>query len=375
MIYICAGLLATALTMLQRVPAPTSSPLSEGGAGVAERQRASIGSNSHSAGWIGIWASFAILFVVAGFRYGPGTDFWARYVPIFENVRLGRTVDAEYGYLLINRAIAAITTDYQWLFVVMSLATVGLFYRFIHRMSLDPTLSVYIYVFGGFYLEAFNLVRQGLAIAILLNTVELVLRKKPAAFIVLTMVAVSLHSSALLWFAVWPLIRMRGGRIVRVAVTALLAFMIVAMPGLLESLVTRFAQDYAWYFQSNYGDVRAFDRTALPMAVAIFVGLVVVVRKAGVGDKYLLAIAGLQGVQVVALLATTTVAYAFSRATYYFTPIQIIAVPILLSAIRDDQLRRAVTLIFLLVYGLSFYYKFIVWNSHGVMPYDFAFAH
>lgn len=372
MVYYFLGLVSALLVALHQRPAPIAGPSDRAARVQGATSDRSTETPRHVSGRVGFVAALALLVVAGGFRYGPGTDFWGRYVPAFQLAHTGRPIQMERGYLFINELVASVTDDFQWLFFVMSLLTVGLVFRFIRRMSVAPALSVFIFVIGGFYLEGFNLVRQALAIAILLNTIELVLRKKLGAFVIATAIAASLHSSALIWLVVWPAIRMRGGRAARVLGTISLAGAVVAAPWALQALVLRLAPDYAWYFDSNYGQVRAFDRTALPISLVIFAGLVFVSRRSGSRHEgLLLAVTTLQGIQLVAVAATETVAYAFSRITYYFTPIQMIAVPLLIASMPNRALRQLAGLVVLAVYTYAFYYKFVVWNAHEVLPYDF----
>jgi hypothetical protein len=310
------------------------------------------------------------LAAISALRYGPGTDYWARYAPIFERARYGMHVDTEYGFLLTNQAVAAVTPDYQWLVAVMSLSTVALFFRFIVRMSLNPALSVYIYMFSGTYLESFNLIRQGLAIAILLNTLELVERRRPIPFVLLTLLAASFHASAVLWLAIWPLLRVRGGALSRVGLLSALILVIIAAPATLASAVDRFAPGYSWYFQSNYGEVRAFDSSVLLISIAVLIASLLVLPGVIRKSTYVTGIVNLQIMQVAALVATVTIAYAFSRLSNYFTPIQIVAVPLLISAVPLRGFWRIGTLVLLVAYPVTFYYRFLVWNAHGVLPYE-----
>lgn len=360
--------------LLYRRPVSSSSPLRHLTLDSPQLAQRIEGRGAPIASALGLCGSFLILFVIAALRYGIGTDYWARNAPLFAQIRQGDSADYEQGFVLINRVVGVFTDDHQWLFAVMSFATIGLYYRFIVRMSLNPALSVFVFVFGGFYLESFNLVQQSLAIAILLNTLELAMRRKPAKFLIITLIAVTVHSSAFVWFAVWPLMWVRAGRVTRIALTVGLATTILVAPQALGSLVEEFAPEYAWYFGSDYGRVRPVDPSVLGVALLVFAWSAALVGRSSAGDRYADTVVNLLGVSVVLLLATVSIAYAFVRVNYYFSPMQILAVPLLLSMIRDGPLRNLVTSAFMAVYAVAFYYQFIVWNAHGVMPYDSIFS-
>lgn len=356
--YLMVGIVASLLMLTYRRPAAGA----DGRVITAATGRAS--SN------LGLYSSFAILTVVAASRYGIGTDYWARYVPLFERVQQGGHVDTEPGFLLINQLVAIFTSDSQWVIAVMSIATIGLMYRFSVRFSLNPALSIFVFVFGGFYLEGFNLVRQSLAIAIVLNTIEFIPRKRPLPFLSVTLLAATVHASALLWLAVWPLARLRGGRLTQLLLMCGALGALVAVPQIVSVLVTQFAPDYSWYFQSNYAGVQGFDPAGVLLALFVFVCTMAVSARGAVEDRYRKVIMNVQIVQIIAIVATLTISYAFSRITYYFSPIQMLAVPLLVHSITDPALRRITTAVVVGLYVVVFYFKFIVANAHGVMPYD-----
>ncbi|MGO4586512.1 EpsG family protein [Arthrobacter sp. 2RAF6] len=318
--------------------------------------------------------SFAVLFLIAALRYGVGTDYWPRYAPLFEQIQQGDVEGQEIGYVLLNKAVGLITDDYQWIFVVTSFLTIALFYRFFLRMSINPALSVFIYAFGGFYLEDFNLVKQGLAIAILVNTFEFALRKKHLAFVLATLLAASFHESALVWFAVWPLMWIRVSRATRIAIALAMIGVVLLVPQIVSRLVEQVAPQYGWYFDSNYGVTRSIHPAVVAVSVAAFVFTVIKVGKAGRGDRYADALVNVLAVSTAVLVATTTIAYLFSRLVYYFAPTELLAVPLALSLVRGRLARHLLIVAFMSAYMTSFVFQFLVWNAHGVLPYDSIFS-
>lgn len=405
MIYLLGGLLASAAMLLHRRPPPCTSPLWAVTLGSPALSARLNGSGDRVVSFFGVTISFAILFLIAALRYGIGTDYWLRYAPLFEQIQNGNVNGHEIGYVLLNKAVGLITDDYQGIFVVTSFLTIALFYRFFLRMSVNPALSVFIYAFGGFYLEEFNLVQQALAIAILVNTIEFALRRMHLAFVLATLVASSFHTSALVWFAVWPLMWVRVGRAARLAIALAMIVVILLVPQAVSLLVGQLAPDYAWYFDSNYGVTRSIHPAVVIAAVAAFAFAVIKVgsverrdpyshtatkngntphttysytatkiRKAGGADRYADVVVNVLAVSTAVLVATTTIAYLFSRLNYYFAPAQLLAVPLALSLVQGRLARQLLTVAFMSAYMTSFVFQFLVWNAHGVLPYDSIFS-
>jgi hypothetical protein len=362
--------------LLYRLPVAATSPLrSLTQESAALDRRLQVGGVRISSR-LGLVLSFSTLFFVSALRYGIGTDYRYRHVPAFARINQGVYGEyrAEPVFIWLNRAVGWFTDDAQWLIALMAFLTLLLIYRFILRMSLNPALSVFLFVFGGIYLEAFNLMQQGLAIAIVLNTIELGLRRKRLAFVLLTLLAVGVHSSAIAWFLVWPVLRFRGNRLLRLVLVATIAGIVVVAPGALYWAVSQVAPDYAWYFQSNYGTIRSIEPSVVAITVAVFLLSVLLVRSGSGDDRYASGVVNLMGLNVAILGATLFVAYLFFRLNSYFTPVQMLVVPLLLSTVRSTGIRRVMTLGFMLVYVISFALQFIQWNAHGVLPYESVFS-
>lgn len=374
MIYVVAGILSSALLLLYRRPPSHHSPLHGLTFSSSMLNRRMTRNGNPLLGRLALLASFLILFLVAACRYGIGTDYWSRHVPVFEQIRFGYATDYEIGFVALNRVVAWFTGDAQWLIVVMSFLTIFLVYRFIIRMSLQPALSVLVFVFGGFYLEAFNLAQQWLAVAILLNTIELALRRKRLAFVVLTILAVSIHSSAVVWLAFWPLLVLRLSRFWQFVLTVATLLVILTAPQLLIQWAGQVAPDYAWYLTSDYGEARAISPAVLVTSFLLLACSFLAMRNEGGRNAYEKATINMQMMSLFLFLASITVAYFFARLIYYFSPIQMIALPLLLAMIKKRHIRLWVGIGFLILYGVAFVHQFIVWNAHGVMPYESAFS-
>lgn len=372
MIYVYCGLLASILALPYR--------------GAARWSSTKVGASTPGANGIArdgyrtaerclFFLSFALLSFVAATRYGVGTDYLMRYVPTFYDIRAGRDpdVDIEPGYILVNRVVAYFTGDYQWVFAIMSAATIGLIYRFIARNSLNPALSILLFVLGGFYLEPFNLVRQGLAIALVLNTIEFVADRRLRPFLLVTALASTFHFSALAWLLVWPLCNLRLGRSGVAVKTGLLLVLVFVAPGVLQQAVSQWAPTYERYFESDYGVVQTFDPWGFLLALLLFGLTLIAMAGQRTISRLEHVVSTIQGIQIASLVAGTVLAYAYSRLTYYLTPIQLLVVPILLSRVKSPVLRFALGVIVVTVYFAVFVHKFLVWNAHEVLPYQSVF--
>lgn len=141
-----------------------------------------------------------LLITFAGSRYLVGTDY-KLYAAIFDQARpdfASWTLDAsphEYGFTLLTLAVKSFTEDPQWLFAACSAITVTLVYATVKRDSINPALSILLYVLLALYVSPFNIVRQGLAAAILFWA-SAYLPDRRMRWILLVVLAGSMHTTA-----------------------------------------------------------------------------------------------------------------------------------------------------------------------------------
>ena len=111
-------------------------------------------------------SSFATMVLVAGLRApSVGTDTRA-YVTGFELQRAIFNPLNEPGYYILNSVVRVFTEDYWVLLTVIAIITVFCYMRAIYQYSVDPVVSLFIFITMGYYTFFFNGARQGIASAI-----------------------------------------------------------------------------------------------------------------------------------------------------------------------------------------------------------------
>lgn len=124
-------------------------------------------------GWV---LAFLSIFLLAALRFDIGTDYsstdgFMGYVEIFRiyadgnSIRYG--IDPAWQGLIYF--ISFLGGNAQWFFVVTSALVCALVLRACKRLSCTPLLSVALFLVAGLYLESYNIIRQWIAIACILN--------------------------------------------------------------------------------------------------------------------------------------------------------------------------------------------------------------
>lgn len=134
------------------------------------------------------------------------------YVGIYKylrNIPLSKAIASkrfEKGYMLSMWLVSHIFHNPQWLFI-----TTGLFYsfslgHFLMRYSKSPGLTIILCVEMLIFDTWLCINRATMAVAILLFSFKYLIEKKPIKFILVVLVAVLFHNSAIIFLIVYPLL-------------------------------------------------------------------------------------------------------------------------------------------------------------------------
>ena len=108
-------------------------------------------------------------FLVSILRYDVGTDYLKRYVYDYNRMAEGINVENfEIGFKLLIQICLIFTKSPNILFIVTSAIILGFIMTTIYKRSKNIILSVIIFFLGGFFFDSLNLVRQYVAMSIIL---------------------------------------------------------------------------------------------------------------------------------------------------------------------------------------------------------------
>ena len=147
--------------------------------------------------------SFIILSLMAGLRkYTVGVDT-LQFYEAFNNI--GQTNDwtfsefrYEYGFSLLCKILYLIFKDPQSLIFVTSIFINFSVYIFIKNNSKDYFLSTLLYIFLNYYFNYMNIMRQAIAIAILLLFYKFLKNKQYLFYLLGIIIAFFFHKTALM---------------------------------------------------------------------------------------------------------------------------------------------------------------------------------
>lgn len=270
----------------------------------------------------------------------------------------------EVGWLLLTKIISLFTGNLQvYLTIIAILQFIPIAY-IIGKYSNNIILSYFIFAGFGFYIHFFSGIRQSLAISIILLAFDQLYDKKYLRFVVITILASTLHRSALLFILMWPLSRIK---LTFNTSAILVIFMVLLMPfyRTIVSVILNvfFSGGYSRYLKGEGQALTMFVVYALLFLASFinkensrFLNLLRILLLLGVAGQSLGALGG----------------GAITRIGFYYNVFFILLFPKTLESIKGQKDRTTISVIS--IFLLCLFFVLTTPPGHGssyVIPYDF----
>ena len=196
---------------------------------------------------------FAQLYLISAFRYGIGADykmysdgFFSMAVDVARNgFNLTGYEDWEIGFIFLNKFLALFTAQSSVFFAVTSLLTlIGPAYLII-KYSVNPFMSMFLYVnLYLFYLDI-NFIRQAIAMSILCFAYGFLRDKKFLRFLLIVALAACFHLTAIYMIPVFMVCLFRVNTRTLILYLFGLLFYYILSDGVLNIVLSKFHTEYS----------------------------------------------------------------------------------------------------------------------------------
>lgn len=312
---------------------------------------------------------FLVLFIPAAIRYNIGTDY-VNYVDLFYSpLNLEET---EIAYRYINEWIKNGHYNVQWVFVIAAFVMYFPLCFFIRKKWLFPIILFFVLFF---YLKTFSLVRQSIAVCLLLVSICRYLeRRNIIELIIGTLLASCFHLST---FLVLPVFLFR-----KIRLSSFVYFLLIAVSywGVRKGLIdTIFSNEF--FLNSAYGNYASniFNReteinSGLGILIFTTVPLCALYYAKELNDKFIMVVISSLAYIFSYLLAVQI--HIFNRLVDIYTFAPILAFSVLFMTVLKKK--KKLLLVLLLLNFLN--YQKVIVNSKsslheglGVTPYTTIF--
>jgi len=274
----------------------------------------------------------------------------------------------EVGYIVLTWIFSRFTSFYVYNTICSATFIIPVF-LVIKRYSINPWLSMFIFVTYGMYVFAFSGTRQIMAMGICCLALLAACENRLKKFILLWLLAILFHRTALIFFPVYFMIHIKAKRSI-VAMLYVAAVACYPMRGML----------LAWfetYRRSTLTQYRETGGMLLYLFVLFFVVIATIMRKKNMfalqqGSKERINTFCFYSMfAVLVLIPILRVTPTYFRLYYYYYIFIMIFIPNLLQKISTRVIRISLLCVVLII-GVYLYYKQIVLTTNPLLPYMFG---
>ncbi len=336
-------------------------------------------------------------FIVSSFRYGLGVDYHKRYVWDFSNMSKGMDIpNLEIGFKLLIQFIQLFSNDYVWIFIISSAIIIGCIMTTIVKKSNNVILSVLIFFVCGHFFYSLNIMRQYIAIAIILFSYQFLLKKKQKIWYALGVIlATTIHSTSIVMLALLFLDKKMLGHIkVVLPITAIILILNTKLFDIIGLLIqnTRFSIYLT-------GKLAVGDISVILMIenILLYLGMYYIYKKNQKRDIIStedILFLNIQAITVV-IIALGAIHSLFFRIVFYFSIFQVISIPHFIERldVKDmiedikkitkdkikltkllPKMKLIITIFIMIIFTMHFFRTFIIFNECEVIPYKTIFA-
>lgn len=271
----------------------------------------------------------------------------------------------EYGYLYFNKLISFISQNDRFLIVIISLIIIVAFSIFIYRYSNVTWLSYYLFITLFFFGTSLNILRMFIAISICLLSIKYIIDKKPIKFTTLIILAFSIHTTAIVFIALYPISKIKITK-KYLSLIFIIGIVFAFFSNKLLSIML-FNFGYSHYSSDlNQGD----GGSMLILLIAILI-LTLFFRKRNIiikDDNYSLWIHMLILAILFNLLSLKL--WIAARVMWYFKTALLIVIPNSINSIKDGKMKFYSYLLIIML-PLIYFYLVNLADNAGIIPYKF----
>ena len=213
-----------------------------------------------------------ILIVISGARHGIGDTYAYSYFYEIVGNRPNLTVAIEEGkesyepgFITFLWILNQISKDPQLMVFACALVTNFLNIWTMRIYSKVFELETYMYITSGFYVVTMNGIRQALASAILFAATKYIIEGKFKRYLIVVLLAYTIHSSALIMIPVYFIVRCEAWSKITIKIIVIAAVALIC----LQPIMTKFFEASEGTKYEAYQDTMAVEGGASPIRTVI----------------------------------------------------------------------------------------------------------
>lgn len=271
-------------------------------------------------------------------------------------------------YILLNNIVSYFTDDYRVLLGIIAIIIYGLILSRIPIYSKIPWLSCFLFVSFGFYNFSINILRQSIALAIIIYSYKYIVERELWQFVIAVGIATLFHYTAIVFIITYYLYRLPSNY--KTFIILIIGSIIVSnlfLPKIMSIIISS-----NQYYEEHLVGNSSKGYGMLGMLLATSVSSLLLMRKKKI-DKF-------EHLWMILIFLATSIQF-FSlkisilvRVVYYWQASMLFLFPAILRATSIVR-NRYIILIFILFVSILYYALYAInpGDVNGTVPYKFSF--
>lgn len=319
--------------------------------------------------------------LVASLRYYVGTDYGTYLRLQIPEVMRGINWRVELLYRYVIK-LGMFLGHTQWVFAITHLLIIYFVWKAIKKESPHIGWSVFVFMFGTFFNNSLNLMRQFIGMAICLYAIRYIYRKDLKHYIIYVLIATLFHRSLIVYIPIYFLLDVK----IKPAFSLTIPVVCSVSARLIRKVMFNFA-NLANLYTTYFNDVR-YDVNNTQVDFIVFEYLILIICIYCSASKKNIAGKNSDDIKTdeakrnlyLWLQTISTIVASLSRIIPNSTRIimllsigQIIYIPFFILQSGNEKKRKLVSFLFLCIYIIIFYRVIIVRGVGNTLPYQFIF--
>lgn len=337
------------------------------------------------------------MFFISAIRYDVGTDYDKRYMADYYTLAEGKNVgNLEIGFKAIDYICLFFTQEPYLLFVVTSLIILAIIFEVIYKKSSNKILSIIIFFLCGYFFGTLNLIRQYIAMALVLLGYQFLMdknqKKAYIGFVICAILAFFMHSSSIVCFI---MLFLTQKNICNIKIVLPLSILILILNQNIMTILTPIIKNTRFkvyltgtYAQSELSVLQIVEN----LLVYVWMSIIYYFQKKKNMEikKEEIILLNIQGISF--LLTVAGVIHSqFMRMAIYFGIFQILSIPYFFNMMNFDDISKKISdkfkktikanilkniiyIAIVVIFICMFTYTNILNNDNEVIPYKTIFS-
>ncbi|MGU9099117.1 EpsG family protein [Clostridium perfringens] len=301
-----------------------------------------------------------LLSIVSGSRTAfVDTEAYVNLYKNIDNINIFND-NYEFGFMILLKILHYFSKNPQFMLFITAFITNFLFLITLRRYSKGcyGELIIYMYITGGTFISTMNGMRQYLAAAILFYFTYLIERKCTYKYILICLIASTIHVSALIMIPIYFLVNTKAFSKKTICIIFISSIFIIFFNPIINYLYGVIGGKFGQYSDFNEGGanlIRVFV-SAVPLIFAF------IYRKLFDSNKFNVDLFINMSLFDVLIMIISLYNWIFARFTIYMALYNLILLPYIMKSLIYKRERKLIYYLFLVFYFIFFYYESIASN-------------